>query len=145
MLKMPDVLAGSREDFNETETVAGDVIVAGSVLLGVGDEKRAADILNIERREAARDALPTAVVMAVIAIAVGIECILAKVHGLETGVIDFDSRGTEIRNVEETLTVDLSGRSAFIDGAIRGTVIGIVHFEYGIGDARWRINARIPA
>src|SRR5882724_12062246 len=73
MLEVPDVLAGGREDFNEAIAVAGHVIVPGSVLLGVRHEKSAADVLNIERCEAARDALPTAVVMAVTLIAIGIE------------------------------------------------------------------------
>ena len=80
MLKVTDVLAGSREDFDETETVAGDVIVAGSVLLRIGDEKGAADVLDVERREAARDAPPIAVIVAVIVIAIGIERVFTKVN-----------------------------------------------------------------
>src|SRR5712664_3471637 len=118
MLKMTDVLAGSREDFNETETVAGDVIVLRRVLLGIGDEKRAADVLDVERREAARDALPIAVVMAVILIAIGIESVFTKANALESCVVDFYFSGTEIRDVEEPLSVDLPGRCAFVDGAI---------------------------
>jgi len=108
MLEVPDVLAGGREDFNEAIAVAGHVIVPGSVLLGVRHEKSAADILNIERCEAARDALPTAVVMAVTLIAIGIECIVAKAHGHEIGVVDFDASLAEIGDVEEAVPIDLT-------------------------------------
>src|SRR5882724_3608088 len=132
MLEVPDVLAGSREDFNETETVAGHVVVAGSVLLRIGDEKRAADVLDIERREAARDALPTAVVMAVTLIAIWIERVFTKLNALESHVVDFHFSGTEIRDVEEAVSIDFTARHAFIDGAIRGTVIGIVNDEDGV-------------
>jgi len=69
MLKMPDVLAGSREDFDETETVAA-TSRAGSVLLRIGDEESTADVLNIERREAAGNFL-------------GFERLFSKARGLE--------------------------------------------------------------
>src|SRR5882724_631424 len=119
MLKMADVPAGRREDFNEAETVTGDIIVPGGVLLGVGDEESATDVLNIERREAVGDFL-------------GFERLFSKAHALEVGVIDFNSRGTEIGNVEKFVAVDFAGGCAFVDGAVRGAVIGVVNDEYGI-------------
>ena len=44
---MADVLSGGRKDFNELQTVAGHVVVAVGVLLSVGDEEAAADVLRI--------------------------------------------------------------------------------------------------
>src|SRR5712691_1315091 len=119
MLKMADVPAGRREDFNEAETVTGDIIVPGGVLLGVGDEESATDVLNIERREAVGNFL-------------GFERLFSKAHALEVGVIDFNSRGTEIGNVEKFVAVDFAGGCAFVDGAVRGAVIGVVNDEYGV-------------
>src|SRR5882724_2040478 len=106
MLKMADVPAGRREDFNEAQTVAGHVIVPGGVLLGVGDEQNSADILNVKWREAAGDAFSAAVVTVVITIAVGIESIFAEVLALEIGAINFDSRRTEIRDVKKFVAVE---------------------------------------
>jgi len=113
------VPAGRREDFDETETVAGNVIMPSGVLLGIGDEESAADVLNIERCEAAGKSL-------------GFKGILTDVHAFEIGVIDFDLRGTEIRDIEKFVAINLAGRCAFVDSAIRGAVIGVVNDEYGI-------------
>src|SRR5438552_1548524 len=118
MLEVTDVPAGRGEDFDETETVAGDVIMPSGVLLGIGDEESAADVLNIERCEAAGNSL-------------GFKGILTHVHTFEIGVIDFNSRGTEICNVEKFVAVDFAGGCAFVDSAIRGAVIGVVNDEYG--------------
>ena len=57
MLEVADVSAPGSKDFDESEPGAGDVIVFWSVLLGIGDEDAAADVLNVEGREA----LPVAV------------------------------------------------------------------------------------
>src|SRR6266513_5028599 len=116
MLEVADVPAGWREEFNETEAVTGDVIVAGGVLLGVGDKQRATDILNVERRKAVRNLL-------------GFKSIFTKIHSLKVGAVDFDSPGTEVRDVKKFVAIDFAGGCAFVDGAIRGTVIGIVDNE----------------
>src|SRR5438132_2017162 len=119
ILEMADVLAGWREEFNEAKTVTGNVIVAGGVLLRVSDEERAADILNVEGREAVRNFL-------------GIEGIFTEIHALERGVINFDSRSTEVRDVKKFVAIDFSGGCAFVDGAIRGAVIGVIDDEDGV-------------
>ena len=108
-----------REDFDEPETITGDVIVSSGVLLGIGYKECAADVLNIEGSEAVGDSF-------------GFERLFSKAHALEVGVIDFNSRGTEICNVEKFVAVDFAGGCAFVDGAIRGAVIGVVNDEYGI-------------
>src|SRR5882724_1332752 len=115
MLKMADVFAGGREDFDEAKTVTGDVIVAGGVLLGVSDEQDSADILNVEWREPARNSFS---ITPVIAIAVSFERIVAEVYGFEICVIDFHAALAEIGEIQETVAVDLAARRAFVDGAI---------------------------
>ena len=72
--------------------------------------------------------------MMVVAVAIAVESerIVAEMHALESRVIDFHSAGTEIRDVEEFLAVDLAGGCAFVDGAVRGAVVGIIHFEFAV-------------
>jgi len=48
MLKVADLPARGSENANEAEAIAGDVIVARGVLLGVGNEEHAADVLDVE-------------------------------------------------------------------------------------------------
>ena len=64
----------------------------GSILLGIGDEERAADIPNVERREAVGNAF-------------NFKSVSIKVHALKVCVIDLDFRGTEIGNVEKFVAV----------------------------------------
>src|SRR6266478_2959826 len=119
VLKVADVFAGGREDFNKAEAVTGHVIVPGGVLLGVSDKESAADILHVERSETARNAF-------------GFKCVFIEAYALEDGVIDFDLRGTEIRDVEKFVAVDFAGGCAFVDGTIRGAVIGVIDDENGV-------------
>jgi len=105
MLEVADVPAGGCEELDEAEAVTGNVIVAGGVLLRVSDEERAADILNVEGREAVRNFL-------------GIEGIFTEIHALERGVINFDSRTTEVRDVKKFVAIDFSGGCAFVDGTV---------------------------
>jgi hypothetical protein len=49
---MPDVPAGWSEEFDETEPGATDGIVLERVLLGVGNEKCSAYVLNVKRGKA---------------------------------------------------------------------------------------------
>ena len=116
---MADIPSGRRENLNETKTVTGDVIVPGGVLLGVGYKECAADVLNIERREAVWNFL-------------GNESFFAQIHALEVGVIDFDFRGAEIRDIKKFVAIDFAGGCAFVDGAIRGAVIGVIDDEDGV-------------
>jgi len=92
VLEVADVLAGRSEEFDEAEAGAPHGIVPRPVLLGVGNEERATDVLNVERREPARDSFSVTVV---IAIAVGIESIFAEMDALEIGVVNFHFSGTE--------------------------------------------------
>src|SRR5882757_2108875 len=119
MLKTADVLSGGRIDFGETQTVARHIIVSGGVLLGIGDKERAADVLDVERSKTTRNFL-------------GIEGIFAKVHTFKIRVVDLDFCGTEIRYIEKFVAIDFAGGCAFVDGTIRGTVIGIVDNQDGI-------------
>src|SRR5438552_18061036 len=105
MLEVADVPAGGCEELDEAEAVTGNVIVAGGVLLRVSDEERAADILNVEGREAVRNFL-------------GTEGIFTEIHALERGVINFDSRTTEVRDVKKFVAIDFSGGCAFVDGTV---------------------------
>src|SRR5260370_4877667 len=145
MLEVADVLAAWREQLDEAEAIAADGVVPRGVLLGIGDEERAADVLNVEGRETAGDAFRTTIVALAITVAVGIEGIFADVHALEVRVVDLDLGGAEIGDVEEAVPVDLGGSHALVDRSVRGAFVGVVHFEDGIGGAGWRINARIPA
>src|SRR5258708_3192996 len=145
MLEVADVLAAWREQLDEAEAIAADGVVPRGVLLGIGDEERASNVLNVEGSETAGDAFCTMIVAAAITVAVGIEGIFAEVHALEVGVVDLDFGGAEIGDVEEAVPVDLGGSHAFVDRAVRGAFVGVVHFEDGIGGAGWRINAGIPA
>src|SRR6266566_5264939 len=88
MLEVADVPTTGREDFDEPETITGDVIVSSGVLLGIGYKECAADVLNIEWREAVGDFL-------------GFERLFSKAHALEVGGIDevreFAGRNQKIR------------------------------------------------
>src|SRR6267154_6807939 len=119
MLKTADVLSGGRIDFGETQTVARHIIVSGGVLLGIGDKERAADVLDVERSKTTRNFL-------------GIEGIFAKVHTFKIRVVDLDFCGTEIRYIEKFVAIDFARGCAFVDGAIRGAVIGVVDDGHGI-------------
>src|SRR5207237_64412 len=119
MLEMADVLPGGHKDFNEAQTVARHVIVSGGVLFGISDEEAAADVLNVERREAVRNFL-------------SLERIAAKVHGLEIGVIDFDASLPEIGDIQEAVSIDFPGRRAFVNRTIGAAVIRIVDDQHGI-------------
>src|SRR5207302_7794736 len=131
MLKVADVPAGRREDFNKTEAVAGNIIMPSGVLLGIGDEERATDVLNIKGSKVVRNIF-------------GLESVFAKVDALEIGVIHFHARGAEICDVEEFLTLHLGRGHPLVDCAVVRAVVGIVHFEDGIGDAGRRVDARVP-
>lgn len=72
MLEMTDVPAAGSKDLDESESGAGDIVVSGAILLGVGDENAAADVLNIKGREALAVAVAIAIVMAVVVVAVAI-------------------------------------------------------------------------
>src|SRR5205807_2614572 len=113
MLQMADVLPGGRKDFNEAQTVACHVIVSGRVLLGISDEESAADVLNIERREAVGDSF-------------GFESVFIEMNALETRVVNLDSCRAEIRDVEKFVAVDFAGGCTFVDGAIRVAGIGVI-------------------
>src|SRR5258708_25845982 len=132
MFEMADKLAGRSKDSNEAIAVAGEIVMSGGVLLGIGDEERAADVLYVKGREASREPFV-------------FEGFFAEAHALEVRVVDLDFRGAEIREVEEAVPVDLGGSHAFIDRAVRGAFVGGVHFEDGIGGAGRRINDWIPA
>jgi hypothetical protein len=119
VLQVADVLAAGSEEFDEAEAIATDGVVPRGVLLGVSDEERAADILNVKRSEPARNAL-------------GFEGIFIEMHSLKVGVVNFHLGGTEIGDVEKFFAVYVGGRGAFIDGAIGFTVIGVVDDEHGI-------------
>src|ERR1700674_963339 len=125
MLEVANEFAIGSKDLDEAGAVASDRIVPWPILLGVGDEEAAADFLYIERRETLWDAVSAAVV----AIAGGFERIIIEVHAFEVRVVDFHFGGTEIGDIEEFVAVDLAGRGAFVDGAVRGPVVGIIHFE----------------
>src|SRR5213594_3458305 len=124
MLKMADMLAGRSKDFDEPETVTCDVIMPRGVLLGVSDEESAADVLNIERSEAARNSF-------------GFERLFTKGYWVEIG------------DVQEAVSVDLPARCAFIDGAIGPALFGVVDFQDGVDGrrrrARGEVGAGIPA
>src|ERR1700682_1141770 len=128
MLEMADKLTGRSKDSNEAIAVAGDIVMSRGVLLGVGDEERAANVLHVEGREAARKPLV-------------FEGLFAEVHALEVRVIDLDFGGAEIRDVEEAVPVDLGGSHAFVDPAVGSSSIGIVHLKNCIME----IDARVPA
>ena len=48
----------------------------------------------------------------------GIEGIFTEIHALERGVINFDSRTTEVRDVKKFVAIDFSGGCAFVDGTV---------------------------
>src|SRR5467141_3492040 len=119
VLEVADVLALGREELDEAESSATHGIVTRGVLLGIGDEEGSADVLHVEGSESARNAL-------------GFEGVFIEAHALESGVVDFDFGGAEIRYVEKFVAVDFAGGCAFVDGTIRGAVIGIVNDEDGV-------------
>src|SRR4029077_10474585 len=45
--------------------------------------------------------------------------------------------------IEEAVPIDLTARHAFIDGAIRGAFIGIVHFQHSIGRGRTAASGNV--
>src|SRR5271170_878684 len=85
-LEMADVPAIGLVHFDEPKTCACHAIVPGGVLLGVSDEERSANVLDIIRRKVARNS-------------VIIEQFFGDIYALESTVIDFDSSGAEVRYV----------------------------------------------
>ena len=85
MLEVADVFARRRKDFDKTKAIPADGIVSCCVLLGVGDEESAPNVLDVERREAAWDALGALFVA--VAITVGIERVFIEVNALEFVVL----------------------------------------------------------
>src|SRR5467141_3350423 len=51
---------------------------------------------------------------------------------LKFRVVDLDFCGTEIRYIEKFVAIDFARGCAFVDGAIRGAVIGVVDDGHGI-------------
>ncbi len=94
------------ENVDEAEALSRYIVMAIGILLGVGDEEAATDVLYVEGRVIARNALV-------------IEGIFAQTDAVEIGVVDFDACGAEVGGVEESLTVDFPGGQTFVDGAVR--------------------------
>src|SRR5260370_1335139 len=136
VLEVADVFARWSKDFDKAKAIATDGIVPWRILLGVGDEEAAADVLDVERREAARDALGT-----VFVIAVGLERILIEANALEMGVGDFDPGRAEIGDIEGALPVDLSGSCAFVDRAVGSSSIGTVDLSSSMVEVDTRVAA----
>src|SRR5260370_28712200 len=101
VLEVADVLAGGCEQFDEAKAIAADGIVAESVLFSVGDEECAAYVLHVEGSEAARESFV-------------FEGVFAGAHALEVRVVDFNFAGTDIRDIEESLPIDLCSSHAFV-------------------------------
>jgi hypothetical protein len=135
MLQVSDVLAGGSEDFNEAIAITGHVIVLVSILLSVGYEQAPANILNVKGGEPVGDTLRIAVVAVVIAVAFGIERVRPEVGRLEVRVVHLDAAAAEIGYVEEPFALDVCGGATFVDGAIRRSVIVVVHDADGVGSA----------
>ena len=53
-------------------------------------------------------------------------------HALEVGVIDFDAGLAEIGDIQEAVSIDLSGRRAFVDRAVGAAVVRIVDDKHGV-------------
>ena len=112
---------GGAEDIDETEAVATDGIVASCILLSVSDEEAAADVLDIEGREANGDAIV-------------IEGFFAEIYPLEIGVVDFDAAGAEVGDVKEPFAIDFAGSHSLVDCTVRRALIRVVYFQNGV----WR-------
>src|ERR1700688_689455 len=117
VFEVADVFPRRCEDFNVAQAIAGHIIVPIGGLLGVSDKQAAANVLYIERRETLGNAVGATVVVAVLGV-YG-ERVTRQSHRFEIGVVDFDSAGTKIRDVQETLSVIVRYGHAFIDCAIR--------------------------
>jgi hypothetical protein len=104
-------LAGGAEDVDEAKTGAGDVIVAESVLLSVGDEETPADVLDVEGREAAGNTLvveSTFVQTHGRGTVIVVRGVFTEMHALEVCVVNFDGGVAEIGDVEESFAIDFA-------------------------------------
>ena len=130
VIEVGDVFAGGCEDFDKTISGTGDIVVTSGILLGVGDEQRASDVLNVEWGEAWGNALGAiAVVGIVVAIVARVKSFGEEAHAIKIGVVDFHTAGAEIGGIEVGGAVQDSDREAFVNRAVRGTVVTIVDGE----------------
>jgi hypothetical protein len=127
---------GGAEDSDETEAGAGDGIVPGSILLSVSDEQAAADVLDIEGREAGGNSLV-------------VEGGFVERYALKIRVVDLDLGAAEIGDVEEFLALDFTGSHSLVDRAVRRALIRVVYFQNGVWRRRLaagdKVYGRIPA
>src|ERR1700688_358190 len=134
--EVADVFPCRCEDFNVAQAIAGHIIVPDRVLFGVRDKQAASNVLYVEWRETLGNAVGATVVIAVVTV-YG-ERVTRQSHRFEIGVVHFDSASTKIRNKQETLSVVVRYRHAFVYRAIRGTIVVIIDDQ----DRRW---AAVPS
>src|SRR5207244_9939451 len=96
------------EDVDKAVSGTGDVVVAGGVVFGVGDEELSFDVLNAEGRESGRNGR----------IDEGAEAAAAEGHLGEVRVIHVDGAGPEIRCVDEIAGAVVADGESFVDRAI---------------------------
>jgi len=124
VLKASEQVTAGVEGIDEAVAAAGDVVVGFGVLLRVGDEDRAVDVLDAEGREAPGD----------LAIGEGAGPVLLG----ERVVEDVDARVVEIGGEEVGLARGVSLGQALEDRAVDR---GVVDLQDGVG----RVDGRIPA
>ena len=117
MFQSADVFAGGRKDLNIAVAISAHIIVPRRILFGVRHKQAAADVLHIEGGEALGDAFRSSTIIAVVvAVSTHAKGVLWHLHAVELRIVDFHSSGTEIRDVQESLAVEV-GRGSLLSTA----------------------------
>src|SRR5215469_15018015 len=132
-------LALRREFVHESEAREVEVVVLCGVLLSISHIQIPVDLLDVERSKTLGDffVLERLIIL-----------FTAKTHGSEVGVVNLDTPGTEIRDVEEKRSGSshLRNGRAFVHGTRGGIgVCGVVHYHECIMRKIIGIDCRTPS
>jgi hypothetical protein len=114
---------------DEAIAKAGNIIVLGGILLGVGDKQRAVEVLDPKGRKVARDRIGPCDRID--------DRVRAEVHEMEAGVEDVDGVIVEIAREDKGALRSRAQREQLVDGS----VAGLVGCDHGVG----RAQAGVPA
>src|SRR6516162_8264922 len=132
-------LALRREFVHESEAREVEVVVLCGVLLSISHIQIPVDLLDVERSKTLGDffVLERLIIL-----------FTAKTHGSEVGVVNLDTTGTEIRDVEEKRSGSshLRNGRTFVHGTRGGIgLCGVVHYHECIMRKIIGIDSRPPS
>jgi hypothetical protein len=132
-------LALRREFVHESEARKIEVVVLGGVLLGIGHIQIPIDLLHVEWSKTVRDFFVSEGLILPFS---------SKTHGMEVGVVHFDTRSTDIRDVKEKWSTSChlrDGRTFVNSTGGSSGICGVIHYHECIVRKIIRIDTRTPS